>query len=180
MKIKYYDSYSKRKPVVVNGIPVVKDGKIVQTEMPMFLYAITSATPEELVLYKRFKRDNPDNSDYYRESKNGIPLWHDTKMHGLGELQVDIYDTKEGKVGFKVNNAMRGALEGIKAQSPGLTDKVNDALWALMTAGTPVDINTLTSPIAQNNPEDSIVETDNGAGESTDPDSDTTPEEFGG
>lgn len=179
MKMKYYDTYNKRKPVVVNGIPVVQDGKILQSKTPMYVYAITSATPQEITDYKRFKRDNPDNADYYRESENGIPLWHDTQMHGLGEIQIDMYKTKEGQLRFKVNNAMRGALEGLRDQSPGLSAKVDDALWALMTAGTPVDINSLTSPIAKEATVDEIVETEAGGEGDPDGDIDETPEDFG-
>lgn len=174
MKMKYSDTYTKRTPVVVNGVPVVENGKVVVTKKRMYVYAITSATPEELVLYKRFKRDNPDGNDYYRESDNGIPLWHDGQMYGLGELQIDMYKDRDGKMRFKVNDALRGALEGIREQTPSLGEKVDDALFALMTTGAPVDVAKLTSPVAKQVDEETIVEVEPSISD------DETPEDLGG
>lgn len=160
MKLKYVDYYEKGVSRLVNGVPVVVDGKVVRDVKPMYLYAVTDATPEEITLYKRFKRDNPDGKDYYRESENGIPLWHNPEFVGM-VADISSYKDKEGKVRFRVNKAVQGALEGMRKMFPSLSGKIDDQLWALLATGTAVDLNTLGSSVASTpEVEDVIVEHD--------------------
>jgi len=161
MKLKYVDYYEKGVSRLVNGVPVVVDGKVVRDVKPMYLYAVVDATPEEITLYKRFKRDNPDGKDYYRESVNGIPLWHSSEFEGF-DADISSYKDKEGKVQFRINKALRGALQGMRKANPTLGDKIDDALWALLGTGTAADLSKLGSSIAEDtSKEDKLVETDN-------------------
>ena len=48
MKLKYVDYYEKGVSRVVNGVPVIVDGKVVRDVKPMYLYAVVDATPEEI------------------------------------------------------------------------------------------------------------------------------------
>jgi len=160
MKLKYVDYYEKGVSRVVNGVPVIVDGKVVRDVKPMYLYAVVDATPEEISMYKRFKRDNPDSKDYYRESENGIPLWHNPEFVGM-VADISSYKDKEGKVRFRVNKAVQGALEGMRKMFPSLSGKIDDQLWALLATGSAVDLNTLGSSVASaTDVEDNIVEHD--------------------
>lgn len=161
MKLKYSDYYEKRMPVLENGVPKVVNGKIVTTKEGRYVYAVVDATPEEITLYKRFKRNNPEGKDWYKESKNGIPLWHTTDFEGM-EVPVSNYKDEEGNVIFRINKAMRGALEGIKKANPSLGSKVDDALFTMLMTGSAVNLDTLTSAISGKNAEpDNIVDTYN-------------------
>jgi hypothetical protein len=169
MKLKYVDYYEKGVSRLVNGVPVVVDGKVVRDVKPMFLYAVVDATPEEISMYKRFKRDNPDGKDYYRESENGIPLWHNPEFVGM-VADISSYKDKEGKIRFRVNKAVQGALEGMRKMFPSLSSKIDDQLWALLATGTAVDLNTLGSSVASTTDvQDDIVETDDTAPEGEEP-----------
>ena len=170
MELKYVDSYVKSKPKVVNGVPVVVDGKVVYDKRTMYLYAVVNATPAEITEYKRFKRDNPDDADYYRESQGGVPYWHSTEFDGL-TVGISKYVDKNGKLRFRTNKAMIGALEGLKEKHPSLSGKVDDALWNIYTAGGPTTIEALESSIAKltNDAADLLVEGENeGTDESKD------------
>jgi len=165
MKLKYVDYYEKGVSRVVNGVPVIVDGKVVRDVKPMYLYAVVDATPEEISMYKRFKRDNPDGKDYYRESENGIPLWHNPEFVGM-VADISSYKDKEGKVRFRVNKAVQGALEGMRKMFPSLSGKIDDQLWALLATGTAVDLTTLGSSVASDTSvHDNIVDTDDTGGE---------------
>jgi len=165
MKLKYVDYYEKGVSRLVNGVPVVVDGKVVRDVKPMYLYAVVDATPEEISMYKRFKRDNPDGKDYYRESINGIPLWHSSEFEGF-DADISSYKDKEGKVQFRINKALRGALQGMRKANPTLGSKIDDALWALMGTGTAADLSKLGSSVASDTSvDDNIVDTDDTSGE---------------
>lgn len=170
MKLKYVDYYEKGVSRVVNGVPVIENGKVVRDVKPMFLYAVTDATPEELVQYKRFKRDNPEGADYYRESENGIPLWHNPEFVGMN-ADISTYKDKEGKTRFRVNKAIQGALEGMRKAFPSLGDKLDEQLFAILYSGAPADLNKLgTTAPAQDTENDKIVDTTEGAEEGSDSD----------
>lgn len=176
MKLKYSDYYEKRMPVLENGVPKVVNGKIVTTKEGRYVYAVVDATPEEITLYKRFKRNNPEGKDWYKESKNGIPLWHTTDFEGM-EVPVSSYKDEEGNVIFRINKAMRGALEGIKKANPSLGSKVDDTLFAMLMSGSAVNLDTLTSAIASKGTEsDNIVETDNSGNTEDETEPSETPE----
>jgi hypothetical protein len=176
MKLKYVDYYEKGVSRVENGVPVIINGRIAIDKKPMYLYAVTNATPEEITLYKRFKRDNPDNKDYYRESENGVPLWHSTEMVGF-TADVSMFKDRDGKIRFRINKAMQGALEGFRAQFPSLSDKIDDQLWALLASGGPTDITKLGSAVvAGDEGIDEIVDHDDTAADSGGSDDSTAPE----
>lgn len=165
MKLKYVDYYEKSTPRVVNGVPVIADGKVVRDVKSMYLYAVVDATPEEITLYKRYKRDNPESKDYYRESENGIPLWHSNEFEGF-DCDISSYKDKEGKTRFRINKALRGALEGLRKANPTLSSKIDDSLWALLASGTAADLTKLGSSVASGTDvDDNIVDTDGTGGD---------------
>ena len=157
MKLNYVDYYEKRTSRVVNGVPVIVDGKVVQDTKPMYLYAVTDATPEELVMYKRFKRDNPDGADYYRE-QDGVPLWHNPEFVGM-TAEISKYQDKDGKTRFRVNKAMQGAIEGMRAAFPSLGSKLDEQLFAILYSGAPTTIDKLANKPSTQDPNDKLVDT---------------------
>lgn len=176
MKLKYADYYEKRETVLENGVPKVENGRVVTTKAGRYVYAVVDATPEEITLYKRFKRNNPEGKDWYKESVNGIPLWHTTEFEGM-EVPVSSYKDENGNVVFRINKALRGALEGIKKSTPTLGGKVDDSLFALLMSGGAVDLNKLTASIAgDSNGTDNIVDTDNSGTTEDETEQSETPE----
>ncbi len=160
MKIKYVDYYEKGVSRVVNGVPVIVDGKVVRAVRSLYLYAVVDATPEEISLYKRFKRDNPESKDYYRESENGIPLWHNPEFVGM-TADISSYKDKDGKIKFRVNKAVQGALEGMRKMFPSLSGKIDEQLWALLATGGAADLSTLGNSVDKpEDVQDKIVDQD--------------------
>lgn len=139
-KMKLLKAYKRNVEVLdANGLPV-KDaltGKPLRTTRNIFRYALVNLTPQELALFKRFKRQ--DGEDYYRE-EGGYPL-HFTSEHFGREAEIEHYITEEGRVGWSVNQTETIELEDMAAKYPALQAMIAEQIMQKKLAGKVLKLN---------------------------------------
>lgn len=140
-KLKLINTYKKLSNVVdANGLPVVENGLPKRVLRTMYRYGIVGATPQELVMYKRFR--NQDGTNYYRE-ENGIPLYHSREFLG-NEAELKSYTREDGKVGFSVDSTEVDTLTAMAEKFPHLAAGIATQIAQLMLSGGRLELNSST------------------------------------
>lgn len=124
MKLRLINSYKKRRTVKdpLTGKPVinpltnkeVKEDKLTT----MFRYAVADATPEEALMYKKFKLQ--DGAYYKEELIEGKKraLWHGEFLGK--EIILKGYKREDGRIGFSVDETENDMLVAMALKYPAM------------------------------------------------------------
>jgi hypothetical protein len=122
MKLRLINSYKKRKtvkdPLTGKALIDPLTGKEVREDKPtiMFRYGVMTATPEESLLYKKFKLQD---GAYYREEViegKKRALWHGEFIGK--EITLKGYKREDGRIGFSVDTTENDMLNAMAAMYP--------------------------------------------------------------
>lgn len=152
MKLKLINGYEKAF-VIKNdlGLPVVDEltNKPVTQRVTMWRYGVVDAKPNEIAMYKQFKRQ--DGKDYYSILKdennkpiliNGkeVPLYH-TSTHMGKEKTLSYYVKEDGRIGFAADNTELLELKAMAEKYPALAASLQMQMMTMETQGSRLILN---------------------------------------
>jgi hypothetical protein len=139
MKLRLINSYNKRRSVKdpLTGKPVIDPltGKEKKEDhiTKMYRYAVAEATPEEAIMYKKFKlQDGPYYKEELIEGKKRA-VWHGEFIGK--EIVVNGYKREDGRIGFSADTTESDVLLEMARKYPGMAATFEAQAAALALSG---------------------------------------------